>query len=137
MVRCLSSRRRVCDLGSRTVDGGMGSARDLFPTARYVGVDIAPGPGVDVVSNAAVWTPDPAELFDTVISTETLEHTPDAASICLNAFNLLENGGVFMVTASSVGCPPHSGVDGGPLRHGEFYRNVSPFLMRKWLNPFR
>jgi hypothetical protein len=133
VARCLPARRRVCELGSRDVNG---SVRGLFPGAEYVGVDIAPGPGVDVTGDAASWKPEPPHPFDTVISTETLEHTPDAERICLNAHELLVDGGVLILTAASVGRAPHSAIDGGPLRHAEFYRNVSPFLLRKWLHPF-
>ena len=28
---------------------------------------------------------------------------------------------------------PHSAVDGGPLRHGEYYRNVEPDVLRAQL----
>ena len=132
--RCLPPRRTVCEFGSRDVNG---SIRALFPGTRYVGVDGQPGPGVDAVGDAATWKPDPFQLFDIVISTETLEHAPEAEQICRNAYDLLEDGGVFIVTAASIGRTPHSAIDGGTLRHAEFYRNVSPVLLRKWLDLFK
>lgn len=134
VARCLPPRRRVCELGSRDVNG---SVRDLFSGAEYVGVDITPGPGVDELGDAATWKPEPPRRFDTVISTETLEHTPEAARICQNAHELLEDGGVLILTAASVGRAPHSAIDGGTLRHAEFYRNVSPVLLRQWLQLFK
>jgi len=131
--RCVSPRRKVCEFGSRDVNG---SVRALFAAAQYIGIDSVAGPGVDAVGDAATWKPDPFELFDLVISTETLEHAAEAGQICRNAYELLEPGGVFVVTAASTGRAPHSAIDGGQLRHAEFYRNVSPVLLRDWLEPF-
>jgi SAM-dependent methyltransferase len=133
VARCLPPRRSVVEFGGRDVNG---SVRPLFRGCEYIGVDVEPGPGVDFVGDAATWKPEPSRRFDTVISTETLEHTPVADRICANAYELLERGGVFIVTAASVGRAPHSAIDGGALRYGEFYRNVSPFLLRKWLEGF-
>jgi hypothetical protein len=133
MARCLPTRRTVVELGGRDVNG---SVRPLFRGCEYVTVDTAPGPGVHFVGDAATWAPEPSRRFDTVVCTEVLEHTPVAERICVNAHALLESGGVFIVTAASIGRAPHSAVDGGALRDGEFYRNVSPFLLRKWMQPF-
>ena len=60
----------VLDLGGRDVNG---SVRELFNASRYVTVDIAPAPSVDVVADAADL--DLGETFDVVISTECFEHT--------------------------------------------------------------
>lgn len=140
MVGKLEPRRSVIELGSRTVAGAWpfsGPVRPLFTAAgHYLGVDIAAGPNVDVVGNAASWQPDPHRLVDTVVCCETLEHTPEAPEICDNAHWLLDAGGVFLVTAAGVGRAQHSAVDGGPLRDGEFYRNVSDEELRLWLKPF-
>jgi len=133
MARCLPARRRVCELGSRDVNG---SVRGLFPGAQYIGVDAEPGPGVDAIGNGATWKPEPPEPFDTVVSTEVLEHTGEAEEICRNSYELLEKGGVFIVTAASIGREPHSAIDGGALQPGEFYRNVSPVLLQEWLKAF-
>jgi hypothetical protein len=43
---------------------------------------------------------------------------------------------VFIVTTATTGRAPHSAVDGGVLRAGEFYRNVSPEELNTWLGPF-
>ena len=133
VARCLPLRERVCELGSRDVNG---SVRGLFPGASYVGVDLEPGPGVDVIGDPATWRPEPAQGFDTVVSTETLEHTPHAKAICATAYALLEERGVFILTAAAVGRAPHSAIDGGALRHGEFYRNIDVRLLRQWLRSF-
>jgi methyltransferase family protein len=143
MVARLEPRCSVIELGSRTVAGNWpysGPVRPLFDRAReYTGVDIAAGPNVDIVADAATpvtrWW---GNLYpvDTVVCCETLEHTPEAQKICANARRLLVKGGVFLVTTAADGRAPHSGVDGGPLRDGEFYRNIDANMLRCWLAPF-
>lgn len=137
-VARLAPRRSVIELGARTVAGDWpysGPVRPLFDGADYVGVDIVAGPNVDVVADAASWGP--PRKVDTVVCAETLEHAPDALDICANAHQLLLVGGVFLCTAAGDGRAPHSAVDGGPLRDGEFYRNVSAKQLREWLALFR
>lgn len=118
----------VLELGGRDVNG---SVRPYFPGAKYVSVDITPGPGVDVVADATTYRG--AERYDAVVCCETLEHAEDADGFVATAWGSLRPGGLFILTAA---CPPraaHSAVDGGPLRVGEFYRNVDPALMASWL----
>ena len=138
MVTKLEPRYSVIELGARIVAGNWaysGPVRSLFTNAReYIGVDIAPGPNVNLVDNAATVTMVPG---DTVVCCETLEHTPEAEEICHNAWRLLEDGGVFLMTTAGEGRVPHSAVDGGPIRDGEFYRNVTRDDLRIWLKPFR
>jgi hypothetical protein len=143
-VKRLPPRKRVCELGSRTViwdnhaHAHNGLVRPLFKgTQRYIGVDIRAGVNVDVIGNAADWRPEPEESFDTVVCCETLEHSDEGEGICLTAFELLEPGGIFLVTAAGVGRATHSCVDGGPnLYPGEYYKNVDRESLSKWLQPF-
>lgn len=118
----------VLELGGRDVNG---TVRGLFPGARYVAVDIASGPGVDVVADAADLTLD--ECFDAVVCTEVLEHTDRAAEILRNAWRHLVHGGMLIATMAGPERLPHSAVDGGPLRPGEYYRNVTPNVLAHWL----
>lgn len=130
----LGRRDRVADFGALNVNG---SAREVFGKAtaeEYIGVDVRPGEGVDVVADAAWWH-GADFLFDLIVSTECLEHTPYAAAICYNAYRLLRPGGVFLVTAAGPKRQPHS-VDGGALPEGEWYRNVSEGELCEWLRPF-
>ena len=118
----------VLELGGRDVNG---SVRQFFPGARYVSVDIVPGPGVDVVADATMFRPD--DRFDAVVCCEVLEHVPDPDGFVATAWGSLRPGGLFLVTAA---CPPrvaHSAVDGGPLRAGEFYKNVEETVLASWL----
>ncbi len=121
----------VLEFGSRNING---SPRTVVPPGcRYVGVDIVKGFDVDIVADAAtVMLP---EMFDVVVCAEGFEHADDAtcAAICRNALDHLVPGGRFLVTMAGLGRGPHSAVDGGPVRAGEFYRNVNATLLEDWL----
>lgn len=108
---------RVLEIGSRNVNG---TARDIFPASNaagnYVGLDINPGPGADVVADGATWDGGDCEKFDVVICMEVFEHAKDWRLICVNAHALLkETGGHFLGTAAGEGRLPHSAVDGNNL----------------------
>ena len=121
--------RRVIEIGSRDING---SIRALFACREYVGIDIAPGPGVDLVADGATWRPElPADL---VVCAEVLEHTPVAPLVVLNAAAMLVPGGRFLLTCAAPGRAPHSGVDGAALRPDEFYRNVDEDALARWLD---
>ena len=118
----------VVELGARDVNG---TVRGLFDCDLYISVDIAPGAGVDVVCDAADFVPDmPAGC---VVSTEMLEHAPRAREIVLQAFRMLEPGGMFVMTAAGPGRAPHSAVDGKGLAAGEHYANIDPVELSMWL----
>ena len=61
--------KRVLDIGSLDVNG---NNRYLFDDCEYIGLDVAPGPNVDVVSIAHEYMP--SAPFDVVLSTNALEH---------------------------------------------------------------
>lgn len=127
----LPPRRAVLELGSRDVNG---SCRQLFAGARYLGVDVAEGTGVDLVADAA--TVEPPFTPDTVVCCEVLEHTPDAVLIIHNAARVLAPGGLLLLTCAGEGRAPHSGQDGGALREDEWYRNIADAELADWLRPF-
>lgn len=110
----------VLDIGGRNING---SVRGLFPTAGYASLDIQPGKGVDVVADAATWTPD--REYDVAVCCEVFEHTEVWPDICRTAFKALRSGGGFIVTCAGPGRAAHSAVDGGSVLHdGEHYANV-------------
>lgn len=121
----------VVEFGSRDVNG---SARGLFPGAAYRGVDLVRGPGVDMVADAAGYRND--DGHDCVVCVEVFEHARSLPKIVAAAWVALCPGGLFIVTAAAPPREPHSGVDGGPLRPGEFYRNVGPVMMAELLEKF-
>lgn len=88
-----------------------GSARPHLETLRpagYVGVDIAPGPRVDVVCDAAdlVERFGP-EAFDVVVSTEMVEHVRDWRRAFDQMKEVLRPGGLLVVTTRSPGFKVH------------------------------
>lgn len=120
----------VLDIGGRNING---SVKDLFPNATsYTAMDIREGDGVDVVADAATWTPD--REYQVVVCTEVFEHTDSWPDICATAFKACAPGGRFIATMAGPGRPEHSAVDGGWRLHpGEYYGNVDPDRLRSVL----
>lgn len=126
------SELSVLEFGSRNING---SIRDVIGKCdRFVGVDIERGPGVDIVADASNVIVD-GPRFDVVACAEVFEHATDATCKLMtsNAFTHLRVGGLFLATMAGPSRAPHSAVDGGPLRVGEFYRNVTSKLLERWL----
>jgi hypothetical protein len=116
----------VLDVGGRNING---SSRDLYPHAHYVSLDLHPGPGVDVVADAAIWVPD--RLYDIVVCTEVFEHTEAWPQLCMTAFKAC--GQLFIATMAGPGRKQHSGVDGAALQPGEWYENIDPDMLERVL----
>lgn len=112
----------VLDIGGRNLNG---SVRSLFVDAEvYTSIDLYEGPGVDIVADAADWTPD--RLYDCVVSCEVFEHAERWHDICVTAYRALRAGGTFVATMAGPDRGAHSGIDGFALREGEYYENVEP-----------
>jgi hypothetical protein len=120
----------VLEIGSRDVNG---SVRSLFTGAKYLGLDVAPGPGVDIVIDAEDYT---GGGHDCVVCCEVLEHAPRPEEIIAVAWQALQSDGCFILTAACPPRAPHSGVDGGPVHPGEHYANVREDDLRRWLTVF-
>jgi hypothetical protein len=116
----------VLEIGGRWINGGV---RDLFPNADpYRSLDIVDGPGVDIVANAATWTPD--QVYDVIVCTEVFEHTPEWPEILRTAAAACRAGGRIVLTMAGPGRSEH-GADGGPRLAGEHYANVHPDELRE------
>jgi len=93
-VTCAS----VLDVGSRNVNG---SAREILlgkGAAEYVGIDMQPGCGVDVVCDAgALIKRFGAEAFEIVLSTCTLEHVQNLPAAVANIKAVCQPGGLILV----------------------------------------
>jgi hypothetical protein len=111
----------VLDLGGRDING---SPRGLFPNADYLVLDLVDGPNVDIVADAAIW--DPYTWWDIVVCCEVCEHTLVWRDVLGTAALALRPGGRLIVTTAAPGRAPHSGIDGGEVRPGEYYANVEP-----------
>src|SRR5579875_249191 len=87
--------KKVLEIGSAYVNGSVRPIIERFCyPAEYIGVDIQPGKGVDVVLPAERlvdhFGPD---SFDVVISTEMLEHVRDWRKVISNMKDVLKPGG--------------------------------------------
>lgn len=101
------SDRRVLEVGSRYING---TVRTLFDRCDYLGLDLSPGPCVDVVLHVADLHDEPnvrAIPFDTIISCEALEHDKHWAESIQAMWSMLENGGMLIITAGGTGRPEH------------------------------
>src|SRR5688572_27389603 len=89
----------VLDVGGRNING---TVRDLFPSAAwYRSIDLLPGLGVDIVADAAVWTPD--REYDVVVCCEVFEHTADWRLILDTILRALRPGGLAILTMAGPG----------------------------------
>lgn len=116
------------DLGGADING---TARGLLPNAKWFGLDMVPGPGVDIVADARTWTPD--REYDLVMCTELLEHVQDWEQCLVTARRALRSGGHLIVTCASTSRRPHGArgeLDPAP---GEWYENVRPDLLEQLL----
>lgn len=114
---------RGLDVGGRNVNG---SVRGLLPEATWVGLDIRPGPDVDIVADAATW--EPTQLFDIVISTELFEHAREWRAIIRTMWSALDptGPGVFISTCASIGRGAHGASGEHAPPPDEWYGNVDP-----------
>jgi SAM-dependent methyltransferase len=94
----------VLDIGSLDING---NNQCLFDTeSLYLGIDVAPGPNVDIVCPAHELGL-PEATFDTLISTECLEHDRHWMKSLHNAIRMLRPGGLLLVTCATTGRKEH------------------------------
>jgi SAM-dependent methyltransferase len=111
----------VVEVGSLNVNG---RARDYVPRdwRSWIGIDLHAGPGVDIVGDAIdVLTPDSCDI---IVSAEVLEHCPDWVELVWSMVTAVRPGGSILITCAGTGRPEH-GADGGSVKPGEHYRNVT------------
>jgi SAM-dependent methyltransferase len=103
---------RVLEVGSADINGSVrpGIERALSPRS-YLGLDIAPGPGVDIVCPGGVESFPGEDQFDLVVSCEMLEHAERWEAAFRAMVRLLRPGGVLLLTARGPGFPRHNPPD--------------------------
>ena len=92
--------KTVVDVGSYDVNG---TYRALF-TGKYIGVDIIPGPNVDILMGSEEW--EKIENVDAVISVQTIEHVANIPGFMTEIWRALKSGGILCIIAPSEG-PAH------------------------------
>jgi len=95
--------RKVLDIGSFNVNG---NEKPWFDDCDFIGLDLLPGPGVDVACPANEYDA-PDGTFDTIISCECWEHNPYYKESIMNAIRMLKSGGYFIWTCATTGRPVH------------------------------
>jgi len=117
---------KVLEIGSLYVNG---TVRDLFQNCDYLGVDVGPGVGVDLVCKGEDLD-HPDNFYDTVLSTECFEHTPAWFEIFENMIRMTKPGGLIFWTCASTGRPEHGTKNSKPqdsplLVDWEYYKNLT------------
>ena len=110
----------VIEIGSRDING---TIRAHFPAATWIGLDLHPGPSVDIVTDALDYTPE--ALVDLVICCEVFEHCGYWGEVLQHVASWLKPGGRIIITCAGPGREPHSAIDGGELHPDEHYGNIS------------
>lgn len=105
---CDVSGRRVLEVGSGDPECWVRKIVMSLQPAQYIGVDLVPGPGVDVACCAEQLLDHFAPgSFDIVISTEVLEHVQDWRAVVHNLKILLRENGILIITTRSPGFEFH------------------------------
>lgn len=103
---------RVLDVGSRVAGSSRadgqpivgGTYRALCPPPwHYTGLDIAPGPNVDLVAADLYRWPLEPDSLDLVISGQCLEHVPEPWTWMDEVYRVVKPGGLCVVIAPSGG----------------------------------
>lgn len=110
----------VIEIGSRDING---SARAFFPNAKWLGLDLSAGVGVDIVCDAADYSPE--RTVDLVVCCEVLEHCERWKELIQRAAGWLKPYGRLIMTCAGEGRESHSAFDGDKLRTGEYYKNLT------------
>lgn len=120
---------RIVEIGSLDING---SVRHFFKEpAEYVGVDIGPGRGVDVVCEGQDYD-GATSSFDVAISAECFEHNPHWEATFLNMVRMVRDEGLVIMTCATTGRPEHgtsrSDANSSPLtisKGWEYYKNLT------------
>jgi len=107
--------RLVVEAGALDVNGSPRDAITSLGAAVYIGTDLRPGPGVDVVADAKDLPFLYPEGADIVVCASMLEHAPDWQSAFAGLIAVVKPGGILLATAPS----PGFGYHGHP---GDYWR---------------
>jgi len=117
----------VYEFGSYRVEGQneLANLRALFPNKQYIGSDIRPGPGVDMILDVQkIALPD--ESAGTVVCCEVFEHITDPQSAIREIYRILKPGGTAIISS-----PMHYHIHEEPHDYWRF----TPYGMKFLLSP--
>jgi SAM-dependent methyltransferase len=96
---------QIVDIGSYDVNGSYKQFMDS-PKWRYTGVDLCPGPNVDVVLSSPYRLPFESHAVDVIVSGQAFEHIEFFWLTWLEMTRVLKPGGLIFLVAPSRG-PEH------------------------------
>jgi SAM-dependent methyltransferase len=127
----------VVEMGSLNING---SVREFFQDCVYVGVDVAPGPCVDVVSLGHEYDM-PNSSFDVAISCECFEHDPHYINTFENMIRLVKPGGMIIFSCATTGRKEHGTINSEPQSSPltvnlgwDYYKNLEEKDFKKEIN---
>ena len=97
------SKKKVLEVGSLDING---SIRGFFHDCDYLGIDVAKGPGVDLVCEGQDLDHED-NTYDTVGSCECFEHNPHWVETFKNMHRMAKPGGLVFMTCATTGRPEH------------------------------
>lgn len=115
----------VLDIGSLDING---SVRDMFHGGTYIGVDVGPGRGVDVVAFGQDLTY-PDRSFDVCLSAECMEHNPEWVATFANMVRMSRS--MVIMTCATTGRAEHGTTRSHPgsspltVPLWDYYRNLT------------
>jgi SAM-dependent methyltransferase len=116
--------QNILDVGARDVNG---SLREVSPNgAKYLGVDLVEGRGVDHVLQDPYSYPFPDKSFDVVVSTSCFEHDRMFWLSFLEVARVLSDNGFFYINAPATGS-----YHGVPHDHWRFYPDAG-IALEEW-----
>lgn len=117
---------KVLEIGSLDING---SIRSMFQNCEYTGIDLGPGPGVDVVCAGEKYFAIPGS-YDVTCSTECFEHASTWFEIFLNMIQLTRSHGLVFFTCATTGRGEHGTARTSPsdspfTSETNYYRNLT------------
>lgn len=122
------SQCKVLEAGSLFING---TIRTLFDDCEYTGIDIGPGPCVDVVTKAHEYNAQ-ENYFDTVCSCEMFEHDMYLNLSLPNLIRTLRPNGLFFFTCATTGRKEH-----GTRRSGDVFSSPLTCQDTEWADYYK
>ena len=129
----------IVELGSMNLNG---SLREISPTTQYIGLDMCPGNGVDIVLEDPYVLPFADNSVDVLVSSSCFEHTELFWKSYLECLRVLKPNGLFYMNVPTTGWIHKCPVDcwrfwpdaGRALITWAKRNNMSPCLLESYMD---